>query len=75
MAQWVRDPALPLQWLGMLLWPGFDPWPEELLYAVDAAKTKEKKLSQSVKIMTWDNLANGLFGLGFVLLVFWFVFT
>ena len=59
----------------MLLWPGFDPWPEELLYAVDAAKTKEKKLSQSVKIMTWDNLANGLFGLGFVLLVFLFVFT
>ena len=27
MAQWVKYPAFPLQWLGMLLWGGFDPWP------------------------------------------------
>ena len=27
MAQEVKDPALSLQWLGSLLWPGFDPWP------------------------------------------------
>ena len=25
--QWVKDSALSLQWLGMLLWWGFDPWP------------------------------------------------
>ena len=27
MLQWVRDPALSLQCLGLLLWCGFDPWP------------------------------------------------
>ena len=26
-AQGVRDPALPLLWLGLLLWLRFDPWP------------------------------------------------
>lgn len=25
MAKWVKDPALPLQWLGLLLWLRFDP--------------------------------------------------
>ena len=27
MAQWIKDPALSLQWLGLLLSLGFDPWP------------------------------------------------
>ena len=27
MAQWVRDPALSLKQLGLLLWHGFNPWP------------------------------------------------
>ena len=27
MAQWVKDPVLSLQWLGLLLWGGFHPWP------------------------------------------------
>jgi len=26
MAQWVKDPALSLLCLGLLLWCGFDPW-------------------------------------------------
>ena len=26
MAQWVKDPVLSLQWLGLLLRLGFDPW-------------------------------------------------
>ena len=26
-AQWVKDPALSLQRLRLLLWYGFDPWP------------------------------------------------
>ena len=25
--QWVKDSALSLQWLGLLLWHGFSPWP------------------------------------------------
>lgn len=27
-AEKVKDPVLPLQWLGLLPWHGFDPWPE-----------------------------------------------
>ena len=27
MAQQVKDPALSLPWLRLLLWNGFDPWP------------------------------------------------
>ena len=26
-AQWVKDPVLSLQWLWLLLWRRFDPWP------------------------------------------------
>ena len=26
-AQWVKDPALSLLWLGSVLWHGLDPWP------------------------------------------------
>ena len=26
-AQWVRDPELPLKWLGSPLWHRSDPWP------------------------------------------------
>ena len=27
MVQWIKDPALSLQWLRSLLWCRFDPWP------------------------------------------------
>ena len=27
MVQWVKDPVLSLQWLELLLWHGFAPWP------------------------------------------------
>lgn len=29
-AQWVKYPALALQWFRLLLWWGLDPWPREL---------------------------------------------
>ena len=29
-AQWVKDPALSLLWLWLLLWQGFDPWPQNV---------------------------------------------
>ena len=29
-AQWLKDPALSLQWLGLLLCHGFNPWPRNL---------------------------------------------
>ena len=39
----VKDSVLSLQWLGLLLWLGFDRWSWELLHAVGAAKKKKKK--------------------------------
>ena len=30
MAQWVKGPALSMQWLGSLLWCRFDSWPRNL---------------------------------------------
>ena len=44
MAQWVKDPALSLQQLHLLLWRGFDPWPGELLPTAGVAKKEKKKI-------------------------------
>ena len=45
MAQWVKDLALSLQWLGSLLWCRFDSWPWDwgLPSATGMAKKKKKK--------------------------------
>lgn len=41
MAQWVKDAALSLQRLGLLLWLGFSPWPRNLhVPGVSQNKTK-----------------------------------
>ena len=37
-ARQVKDLALSLLWLGLLLWYGFDPWPGEVPHAKGAAK-------------------------------------
>ena len=37
-AQQVKDLVLSPQWLGLLLWHGFNPWTRELLHAVGGAK-------------------------------------
>ena len=44
MAQQVKDLALSFQWLGLLLWLGFDPWPRYFCIAVGTAKKKKKVL-------------------------------
>ena len=42
-AQWLKDPALPLlQQLGLLLWRGFDPWPRSFHIIAGAAKAGRK---------------------------------
>jgi len=38
-AQRVKDLKLSLQWLGLLLWQRFGPWPGELPYAVSQKNT------------------------------------
>ena len=43
MAQWVKDPALLLQELGLLLWYGFDAWPGNLRMPSVHQKNKEKR--------------------------------
>ena len=56
-AQQVKDLALSLQWLGLLLWHGFDPWPVNFCMLqlwgkkkVNILRQKEKLISQS---LTW----------------------
>ena len=48
--QWVKDPMLSLQELGLLL--GFDPWPGNFTHAVDAEK--KKKLPMRLGKNFWD---------------------
>lgn len=40
MVQRVKDLVLSLEWLGLLLWPGFDPWPREDSHAIGMAINK-----------------------------------
>ena len=42
-AQWVKDPALSLQWLGSLLWHGLSPWPRNIYIPRVQPKRGEKK--------------------------------
>ena len=43
-ARWVEDPVLSLQWLGLLLWCGFHPWPGTFhMPRVQPKKKKKKK--------------------------------
>ena len=37
-AQQVKDLALSLQWLGLLLWCEFNPWPGAFLHAAESEK-------------------------------------
>ena len=48
MVQWVKDPTLSVQWLGSLLWLGFDPRPENFHMPWMWPK-KFQSLFQSVK--------------------------
>lgn len=43
MEQQVKDPALPLQQFGSLLWHGFNSWPGQLPHAAGVAKKKKKE--------------------------------
>ena len=43
MVQGGKDLALSLQRLTLLLRQGFNPWPENFLYAASAAKKRKKK--------------------------------
>ena len=43
MAQWVKDPALSLLWLGSPLRCGFDPWPGNFHMLWAQPKTKQNK--------------------------------
>ena len=50
MVQWVKDPALSLQWLGSLLWYKFDLWPRNL-YVLPKKKKKEKRKRKRCPIL------------------------
>ena len=48
MPQWVKDLVLLLQWLGLLLWCRFDPWPRNfcMLRAWPQKNTEGKKVRE-----------------------------
>ena len=48
MAQWVKDLVLLLQWLGLLLWHRFDPWPMKFHMPWMQTKKKEKKKKEKI---------------------------
>ena len=54
--QWLKDLVLSLLCLMTLLWYEFDPWPQELLHAMNAAnktaKIKKSKPKYSVQTLT-----------------------
>ena len=43
MVQRVKDPAFSLQWLGLLLWRGLDPWSRKLQQVGPKERKKEIK--------------------------------
>ena len=47
MAQWVKNPALSLQWLRLLLWHRFNPWPRN--FCMPWTKPKKKTNKQTKK--------------------------
>ena len=50
----VKDLALSLLWLRLLLWLGFSPWPRNLLHA--SGKARKKKVAvREVQIKCYGN--------------------
>ena len=52
MAQWVKDLVLSLQWLGLLLWCGFDPWPRNF-HMLEVQPKKKKKNLENISILLY----------------------
>ena len=50
MAHQVKDPALSLLWLGLLLWHGFESWPRNLYILQVRPKEKEKAMGVVVSL-------------------------
>ena len=53
MAQLVKDLVLSQQWLGLLLWHGFDPWPRN--FHMLQAQLKEKNPQKNIPKL-WSHL-------------------
>ena len=49
----VRDPALSLLWLRLLLWHGFDPWLRNFCISQCGKKKKKKKKVNAEAILDW----------------------
>ena len=54
MAQWVKDPALPLLWLWLLLWYGFDIWPRNFMSLARFKKRKESFFWAKLRTVTQE---------------------
>ena len=58
MVQQVKDLPLPLQWLGLLLWRRFKPWPGNFHMLQEWPKKKKKKERKKSKGKETDGLLN-----------------
>ena len=56
--QQVKDQALPLLQLLLLLWHGFDPWPENFHMPWQSQKINEKKFKMKFSEFPWWHSAN-----------------
>ena len=57
--QWINDPVLSVQWLGLLLWHGFDPWCGNFHMPQVKKKKKKKGFLTDTSAFLW--LSSSLF--------------
>ena len=51
MVQYVKDPVLSLLWLGLLLWRGFNPWPQNFcILQAQPKQTNKNKVEKSPNV-------------------------
>ena len=61
-AQQVKDPVLSLLWLSLLLWVGFNPWPQNFCMPRTPPKTnKQKKKKKKKKALNISSLLHSKF--------------
>ena len=54
MLQWVKDPALSLQQLRLLLWLGFKPWPGNFHMPWEHPKQKKQKIHINISSLRFS---------------------
>ena len=61
-AQWVKDPVLSLQWLGLVPCHGFDPWPGDFHVPQVWPEKKKKKKKKKTAFRGFHSISVGICG-------------